>query len=103
VIYICQNNVELDSLSKENLQEIYNTIEEIEKGNMAIVKQEHQIKQMVFQKGNVPIGEIYNIEVIYTCKICKNRKNDIGICDFDNQFKDQICIRFERGDINAEN
>jgi hypothetical protein len=96
---MCKNNVELDSLSKENLQEIYNTIDEIEKGNFQIVKQEHQIKQMVFQKGNVSIGEIYNIEVIYTCRICANRKNDNGVCAFDNQLKDQICIRFERGDI----
>jgi hypothetical protein len=99
---MCNNNKELDSLSKENLEEIYNTIGEIKKGNFFIVKQEHQIKAMIFEKGDVPIGEIYSIEVIYTCQICANRKNDIGICSFNNQLAEQICIRFKRGDIENE-
>lgn len=100
---MCKNNKNLDSLSNENLEEVYNTINEIEKGNFQIVKQEHLIKNMVFQNGPVPIGEKYIIEVLYTCQICVNRKNDNGICSFDNQLKDQICIKFIRGNINGEN
>jgi hypothetical protein len=94
---MCKNNIELDNLSKENLEEIYNTINEIEKGNFRIVKQEHLISNMTFQNGPVPIGEKYIIEVLYTCQICANRKNDKGVCNFDDKFHEQICVKFQRG------
>ena len=87
---------ELDNLSKENLDEIYNTIKMIENGNMQIVKQEHLISSMQFATGPVPIGETYIVEVLYTCQMCANRKNDNGTCNFDNTNHDQICIKFVR-------
>jgi len=93
---MCKNNIELDSLTKENLGEVYNTLEEIEKGNMLIVGQEHLIKNFKTEDGLVPMGEIYNIEIIYTCKMCKNRLNDIGICKDDQKYHETICLKFRR-------
>lgn len=94
---MCNIKTELDDLTKENLEEVQNTISDIKKGNMQIVGQTHNIKNMQFQHGLVPIGEQYVIEILYTCKICENRLNDIGICKLDEKYHEQICINFKRG------
>jgi len=93
---MCDMKVELDSLTLENLDEVETTLNDIKKGKMEIVGQQHLVKNMKFQGGSTPIGEQYLIDILYTCKLCKTRSNDIGICSLDSKYHEQICPNFRR-------
>lgn len=91
---MCKNT--LTRLDKENVDEIFATLDKINEGEFQIIKQEHLIKSMMFRSGPVAMGEVYNIEILYTCKLCENVKEESKICSFDNFAHDQICIKFKR-------
>lgn len=88
-------DAELTELDIENIEEIEATLKRVRSGDLKIVKHEHLIQRMQIGEKQIPTNEFYNMEFLYTCRMCKEGIKRNGVCGLDNLEHTQICPMFD--------